>query len=306
MTVSTRSVAVVPGGKFAAEFEADHLGGEHVERLAEHDGLGLDAADAPAQHAQAVDHRGMAIGAHERIGKRDRVRASSLPRNTPLARYSRLTWCTMPTAGGTTRKFSKGLLAPAEELVTLAVALELDRHVAVHRVLPAEKVDLHRVVDHQVDRHQRVDLLRVAAEPPHGASHGRQIHHARHAGEVLQDHPGRLEGNFDRRPRPSRSSRPDWSRRARSRRSRRSFAARLPAGCGSSRAAARRWSAWHLPGAKGGRSPRCRCRCQKCHVHETDRKATFLSFPLRSNTGSSFRRNCHRPPSRQLYRARLR
>ncbi len=42
----------------------------------------------------------------------------------------------------------------------------------------AEEVDLHRVVDHQVDRHQRVDPLRIAAEPLHGASHGRQVDHA--------------------------------------------------------------------------------------------------------------------------------
>ena len=72
VTVSTRSVAVAPGGKLAAELEADHLGGEHVERLAEHDGLGLDAAHAPAHHAQAVDHRGVAVGAHQRVGQGDR------------------------------------------------------------------------------------------------------------------------------------------------------------------------------------------------------------------------------------------
>ena len=33
--------------------------------------FGLDAADAPADDAQAVDHRGVAVGADERIGERD-------------------------------------------------------------------------------------------------------------------------------------------------------------------------------------------------------------------------------------------
>ncbi len=33
---------------------------KHVERLAEHDRLGLDPADAPAEHAQPVDHRRVA------------------------------------------------------------------------------------------------------------------------------------------------------------------------------------------------------------------------------------------------------
>ncbi len=39
-----------------------------MTRLAEHGGLGLDAADAPAEHAQAVDHGGVRVGADERIG----------------------------------------------------------------------------------------------------------------------------------------------------------------------------------------------------------------------------------------------
>jgi hypothetical protein len=55
-------------GQLAGELEADDLGHEHVHGLAEHDGLGLDAAHAPAQHAQAVDHGGVAVGADQRVG----------------------------------------------------------------------------------------------------------------------------------------------------------------------------------------------------------------------------------------------
>jgi hypothetical protein len=69
----------------------------------------------------------------------------------------------MPVPGGTTRKLSKAL-APAQELVALAVALELELDVLLERVRRAEEVDHHRVVDDEIDRHQRVDLLRVAAE----------------------------------------------------------------------------------------------------------------------------------------------
>ena len=69
------------------------------------------------------------------------------------ARYSRFTWCTMPVPGGTTRKLSKRLLAPAQELVALAVALELELDVRSQRAVGAELVHLHRVVDHQIDRH---------------------------------------------------------------------------------------------------------------------------------------------------------
>ena len=55
-------------------------------------------------------------------------------------------------------------LAPAQERVALAVALELQLGVALERARLAEHVDLDRVVDHQLDRHQRVDQSRVAAQ----------------------------------------------------------------------------------------------------------------------------------------------
>ena len=56
------------GRQLAGELEADDLRDEHRHRLAEHRGLGLDAADAPAEHAQAVDHRGVRVGADEGVG----------------------------------------------------------------------------------------------------------------------------------------------------------------------------------------------------------------------------------------------
>ena len=55
-------------GQLALEAEADDLRDEHRDRLAEHRGLGLDAADAPAEHAEAVDHRRVRVGADERVG----------------------------------------------------------------------------------------------------------------------------------------------------------------------------------------------------------------------------------------------
>src|SRR5688572_21444787 len=90
----------------------------------------------------------------------------------------------------------EGELAPAEEFVSLAVAGEFQLDVEVERGVGAEVVDLHRVVDHQVDRHERVDLFRVAAESLHGGSHGGEVDDAGDAGEVLQDDAGGFEGDF--------------------------------------------------------------------------------------------------------------
>ena len=90
-------------------------------------------------------------------------------------------------------------LAPAQERVALAVALELQLGVALERAPLAEHVDLDRVVDHQLDRHQRVDLRRVAAQLLHRVAHRRQVDDRRHAGEVLHQHAAGRERDLDRR-----------------------------------------------------------------------------------------------------------
>ena len=196
VTVSTRSVAVAPGGQFAGELQADDFGQQHVDRLAEHDGFGFDAADAPADDAQAVDHRGVAIGADERIGEGDRA-GVILAEEDDLGQVFEIHLVHDAGAGRHDAEIVERLLAPAEELVALAVAGELHVDVELQRVGRVEVVDLHRVVDDQVDRDERVDLFRVAAEPLHGGAHGGQIDDAGHAGEILQHDAGRLEGNFD-------------------------------------------------------------------------------------------------------------
>src|SRR5262249_50972835 len=66
-------------------------------------------------------------------------------------------------------------------------ALVLDLDVAAERLRRAEDVDLHRMVDHQIDRLQRVDALRVTAEPLHGVAHGGEVDDAGDAREVLED-----------------------------------------------------------------------------------------------------------------------
>ena len=89
----------------AGQLEADDARDEHRDRLAEHGRLGLDAADAPAEHAEAVDHRGVRVGADAGVGVGRRRRATM----TVRARCSMLTWCTMPVPGGTTLKSSNAV-----------------------------------------------------------------------------------------------------------------------------------------------------------------------------------------------------
>ena len=52
------------------------------------------------------------------------------------------------------------------------------------------------MVDDQLDRDQRVDLRRVAAEPGQRVAHGGEVDHAGHAGEVLHEDPLGGEGDL--------------------------------------------------------------------------------------------------------------
>jgi hypothetical protein len=93
-------------------------------------------------------------------------------------------------------KIVEGLLAPAQEGVAFAVALEFPLHVDAERIGPAEGIHHDRVVDNQIDRRKRVDLLRISAELRHSRPHGRQIDDCRHAGKILHQHTRRAIGDF--------------------------------------------------------------------------------------------------------------
>ena len=181
--------------QLAGHAEADHVGDQHGDRLAEHRRLGLDAADAPAQDAETVHHRGVAVGAVQRVGIGDGL-AVRLAGPHALAEILQVHLVADAGARRHDAEVVERVLAPAQEAVALAVALELDVDVLRQRVGTGEDVDLDRVVDHQIHRHQRIDLLRIAAEPRDAVAHRGEIDHRGHAGEVLQQDAGGRERHF--------------------------------------------------------------------------------------------------------------
>ncbi len=60
--------------KRAGHVDTDDFRGEEIDRLAEHAGFGFDAADAPTDDAESVDHRRVRIGPDQRVGVVDAVR----------------------------------------------------------------------------------------------------------------------------------------------------------------------------------------------------------------------------------------
>ncbi len=176
--------------ELAGQAEADHFRDQHRHRLAEHCRLGLDTTNAPAKHTEAIDHGGVRVGADQgvRIGIGFAVLFTGPDH---LAEVFQIHLVADAGARWHHGEVVECLLAPAQELVALAVALHLDRDVLLECLIVAETVDHHRVVDDQVHRRQRIDLLRIAAGLGHGVAHGCKIDDCRDAGEVLHQYAGR-------------------------------------------------------------------------------------------------------------------
>jgi hypothetical protein len=178
-------------GDLPGEPEADHLRDQHRHRLAKHRGLGFDAADAPAKHPEAVDHRGVGVRADQRVRVRlwcgpgcrehhaGEILEVHLVDDTRVRRHH--------------AEPLKRLLRPTEQRVALAVALELEVGVHLKGRRGAELVDDDRMIDHELGGEERVYGLGVAAHRLHRVAHRGEIHDRRHAGEVLHQHARRHE-----------------------------------------------------------------------------------------------------------------
>ena len=175
----------------AGEVHAHDFWREEIDGLAEHSCFGFDAAYAPADDAEAVDHGRVGIGAHERVGVVEVAGAEHAFREILEVHLVH-----DADAGRHDAESFECLLAPFEELVALAVALEFHVEVELERVGRAVEIDLHRVVHDEINRHEGLDDGRVAAKAFHCGAHGGEVHQKRHAGEVLQNNTGDDEGDL--------------------------------------------------------------------------------------------------------------
>lgn len=91
---------------------------------------------------------------------------------------------------------TEGGLAPAEQHVALAIALEFEQRVDVESLVGAVFVDLDGVVNDEVGGHERVGFGGVFAHGGEGIAHGGEIDHAGDAREILQQDAGGHEGDL--------------------------------------------------------------------------------------------------------------
>ena len=183
--------------QIACEPEAHHVGNQHRVGLAQHGGFGLDAAHAPAQDADAVDHRGVRIRAHDGIGKGARD-ASFFVRAHHRGEKLEVHLVDDTGVGRHGPEVVEGVLRPAQKGVTLGVPVVFELRVVLERRLGAELIHLHGVVDHQIDGLQRIDEVGVAAQILHGVAHDGQVDHDGNTREVLQQNAARHEADLFR------------------------------------------------------------------------------------------------------------
>src|SRR5262249_21647517 len=157
--------------------------------------FGFDPAYAPAKDAKAIDHRRVRIRSNQRIRIRDRLTVF-LRDEDRLAEVLQVDLVADAGAGRHDTEVLEPVLAPAENNVALLVALELLFGVDEKRRLGSVFVDLHGVVDDEIDRLQRVDLLRAAAERFDRIAHRGEIDDGWDTSEVLQEYAARAEGDL--------------------------------------------------------------------------------------------------------------
>src|SRR5215470_546888 len=80
------------------------------------------------------------------------------------------------------------LLRPLQELIALLVLPILFLDVFLERACLTEVIDRDRMIDDEIDWHQRIDLLGIAAEQLHRVAHGSEIDHRWNASEVLHQY----------------------------------------------------------------------------------------------------------------------
>ena len=184
-----------PLRELAGELHTYHLRRQHVDGLAKHRRLRLDSSYPPAEDAKAIDHRRVGICTDNTVRQRYRGVTAMLQRHD-AGEILQVHLVDDSRGGRNNPEIIESISTPAQELVALTVALEFALGVDQEGGQRAVFINLYRMVDDQVNRNQRVDLLRVSTQPGGGASQRREVDHGRHTGKVLHDHPCGLEGNL--------------------------------------------------------------------------------------------------------------
>ena len=164
--------------------------------MPEHHGFGFDAANAPTDDAQTVNHGGVRVRTDKRIWENHCAVVLSFAHHA-FSQILEIDLVHDAAGWWHNPEVIERLLPPTKEFVALAVTVKFDFGVFKECVARAVKVHLNAVVNHQIYWNQWVNFLRVATKFGHGGSHTRQVHHGRNTREILQDDSSQFERNFN-------------------------------------------------------------------------------------------------------------
>ena len=209
--MSTRSVAVAARAQLTDQSHSHHLGHEHEVGPPEHDRLGLDAAHSPTQHAEAVDHGGVRVGTDHGVRGRPRRgpcppsrqrhrRRRARPSGVPRARLRPGT----PSSPGGRCRFPGASPAGCRTRPEPSAARSSARYCAPSPSPCCERRPQGRrrqstCREWSMTRSTGTLGSMTAGSPPlagDGRAQRRQVDHAGHARQVLQQHPAGHEGEF--------------------------------------------------------------------------------------------------------------
>ena len=178
-------------GKFASQPNSNNLWNQHINRLSEHYCLGFDSTNSPTKNAQSIDHRCVAVCSNKTIWIENSI---FFPDHfceifqVDLMNDARSRWYDSEIA--------ECALPPLQEFIALHIALKFLLVINCQRNSTAIRIDLHRMIDHQIARNKRIDALGISTHPFHRTTHRSKINHTRNTSEILQDHSSWHERNF--------------------------------------------------------------------------------------------------------------
>lgn len=179
--------------KRSLKSETDNFGKDHGNGLTEHDCLGFNTSHSPSNHTETIDHGGVRVSSDNRV----RVDNALAVFEDDSGEVLEVDLMDDTAAWGNDAEVVEGSRAPFQEFKAFVVALELDLLVLSPGVLDSGLVNLHGVVDDEIDRAEGVDFLGIAAQTSYCVSHGSEIDDSGDSGEILEDDSRGFESDFN-------------------------------------------------------------------------------------------------------------
>ena len=183
---------------FACQLKANDFWDQHGNWLAKHCCFGFNPANTPTQNSKAVYHGCVRISSDECIRIRDFNTVLIFVGPDSLRQILEVHLMTDACARRNNAEVVKRFLAPLKECVPLKITFIFAVHVHLECTRVTEFINHDRVVDDQINRVQRVNLLGVATKGHDTIAHRCKVNHGRNACEILHQNTGRAVGDLAR------------------------------------------------------------------------------------------------------------